>query len=267
MLSQLEVVSSGGSGIQMSHLAGATTAMDITIDGLKVDTVANSAINATGANANNFNLRLTDGNLSNDVAVALTGAGHFGLLVDNTDINVSNNDVAFSLTQTGGAKNADLTFRNGNSFNTNNAQALVINSSGATGKTVNVLVEDSTFANNSATLATADITAQQTSLMNLTVQGNTFTNSAGTGINYNNTANGASANITLNLGGTAADANTVLGGLKEYDLHALAGSTFTLVDKTNTLNNTRNPGGTVVTDPNAAAFGDTSTPPPLPVVP
>ena len=91
--------------------------------------------------------------------------------------------------------------------------------------------------------------------MNLTVQGNTFTNSNAGGINYNNTSNGASANVTLNLGGAGALANTVQGGLKEFDLHALAGSTFTLVDKTNTLNNTRNPTGTVVTDPNAGAFG------------
>ncbi len=268
---QVEIVSAGNAagdnGVEISHTAGGTTAMDITIDGLQVDTAFDKAINVAGANTNNFNLRLTDGNMNNNVAIALTGAGHFGLLVDNTTVNATgSNDVAFALSQSGSAKNADLTFRNNDTFSTDNAQALLIDSSGANTKTVNLLVENGTFSNNSAGSATADLTSQQATTMNATIRGNTFTNSNGGGKNYNMTSNGAAAFINLDLGGTGSDKNTAAGGLAEYNIHELGGSTFKLFDKTNTLNNTRNT-GTVVTDPNDAAFDDLATPPTTPTVP
>ena len=269
MLSQVRVTSAGSAvgdnGVEISHTAAGTTAMDVTIDGLQVDSAFDAAVNVTGANSNNFNLRLNDSTLNNNVAVALTGTGHFGLLVDNTDITTSGTDVGFSLAQSGAARNADLTIRNGSSFTTGDAQALLINSSGATGKTVNLLVQDSSFANNSAGSATADITAQQTTIMNQTVQGNTFTNS-GAGTNYSTTATGAAAVMNLNLGVRSADRNTAAGGLAEYDLHNLSGATFNVFDKTDTFANTQNT-GTVVPDPNAAAFGNLATPPTLPTVP
>ena len=271
---QVQILSAGDAagenGIEISHTAGATTAMDITIDGLQVDAAFDAAINVAGANTNSFNLKLTDGNLSNNVAIALTGSGHFGLLVDNTDINTSGTDVAFSLAQSGSAQNADITFRNGNSFTSVDANALLIDSAGASGKTFNLLVQDSAFANNSLGFATVDITARQTSLMNATVQGNTFTNSNAGGQNYDMTSDGAAAFMRLNLGGAGADRNTAAGGQGEYDLHVLNGSDFDVFDKTNLFNNTLNT-GTVVPDLNAAAFGDLGNlpvnAPTLPMVP
>ncbi len=270
LVQQVRILSAGDAagdnGVEISHTAAATTAMDITIDGLKVDTAFDAAINVAGANSNEFNLRLTNGDLANNVAIALTGSGHFGLLVDNTDITTSGTDVAFALTQSGSAQNADVTFRNGNNFTTGDANALFIDSAGASGKTFNLLVEDSTFTNNSAGSASADITARQTSLMNATIQGNTFTNANAAGLNYNMTSNGAAAFMRLNLGGDGTDRNTAAAGLGEYHLHELAGSDFDVFLKDDTFNDLRNTGH-VVPDPNAAAFDDLPTAPPLPAVP
>jgi hypothetical protein len=240
--------------------------MDVTIDGLNVVAAFDAAINVSGANSNAFNLKITDGNLANNVAMAITGSGAFGLLVDNTDITVSGTDDAFSLTFSGSAQNGDVTFRNGNSFTAGDANALFIDAFGATGKTIDLLVEDSAFLNNSATSPTADITSRDTSLMNATVQGNTFTNSNGAGVNFNITSSGASAFMRLNLGGDGADRNTAAGGTGEFRLHELLGSDFDVFMRDDTFNDLRNT-GTVVTDPNDAAFDDLPVAPPLPTVP
>lgn len=256
----------GDNGMEITHTAAAATAMDITIDGLDVDAAFGAAINVTGASANQFNLRITDGDLESNVAIALTGSGHFGLLVDSNDITAAGTTDTFSLTQSGSAQNADLTIRNGNNFVADNANVLFIDSAGGSGKTVNLLVEDSTFLNNSAASATADITARQTSLMNATIQGNTFTNSNAAGDNYNMTSNGAAAFMRLNLGGDGADRNTAAGGTGTYQLHELVASDFDVFEKDDTFNDLRNT-GTVVTDPNDAAFDDLPVAPPLPVVP
>jgi hypothetical protein len=204
--------------------------------------------------------------MASQVAVALTGSGHFGLLVDNNDITAQGTNDAFSLTQSGSAQNADVTIRNGNNFTAGDANALFIDSAGGSGKTFNLLVEDSTFSNNSATSPTADITARQTSLMNNTIQGNTFTNSNAGGVNVNITSNGAAAIMNLNLGGTGADRNTAAGGTGTYDLHELAGSDFNVFERDDTFNDLRNT-GTVVTDPNDAAFDNLLIAPTLPTVP
>jgi hypothetical protein len=277
-LSQIEVLNTGaaaGSGVTITHTS-ATTAMDITLDGLHVDSSFDHAVHVTGSSASNLNVRLegdtTTGTLlNNDVAVDLSGAGHFGLLVDHTTINTTGTEVAFDLAQTGGAKNADITFQTANAFHAENAQALLLSSAGTTVKTVNILVQDSTFSNTSAGTATpvVDIRGQDTTIMNTTVQGNTFT-TVPTGLNYSTTADGAGVVMNLNLGGTAAsgDKNTASGGLQQYFLDVTNGATFGVFDKTNTFNNTRN-NGTVNPQPNAGAYQDlgTTTPPTLPTVP
>ncbi|MCC7475806.1 MAG: hypothetical protein IT425_10445 [Pirellulales bacterium] len=267
---QVQIVSGGNGagdhGIQISHTAGTTAAMDITIDGLQVDAAFSDAINVAAASTNTFALRLTDSTLANNVAMDLSGSGHFGLLVDNTDINATGTEVAFSLIQSGSATNADVTFRNGNAFTAVNATALLIDSAGASGKTFNLSVQDSTFSNNSAGNAAASITAEQTSLMNATIQGNTFLNSNGAGQNFDIVSDGASAFMRLSLGGTGADANLASGGTGNFDLHELNSSDFDVFEKTDTFGNLKNT-GTIVTDPGDAAFDDLPTAPTLPTVP
>jgi hypothetical protein len=245
-------------GLQFTGLnAGTVSVNNATVNG------GSLALELSGTNSGSLNLKVVDSTLNNNVAISLSGAGHFGLLVDNTDINTGNNDVAFSLTQSGGATNADLTFRNGNNFTTGGAQALLIDSAGASGKTVNLLVENSTFLNNSAASATADITAEQTSLMNATIQGNTFMNS-NAGDNFNITSNGGAAFMQLNLGGTGADRNTAAGGTATYQLHEDAGSDFDVFEMADTFGNLRNTG---TVNGNGGTYDNLLVAPPLPVVP
>jgi len=268
-INQVQIASAGNAagdnGVEITHNNAAITAMDITIDGLQVTSAFDSAINVTSANTNNFNLRLTDGTYNNNVNMSLQGAGHVGLLVDNTTITTGNNDVAFALVQSSNARNVDATFQNGNNFTTGDAQALMIEASGATAKTFNLLVEGSTFHNNSGTDATAEISALQSTTMNATVRANTFQN-LGAANNYVTTSDGAAVVMNLSLGGTSTDKNVATGGLAEYRLNELNGSDFNVFDKTNTFNNTRNT-GTVNPQPNAAAFDDLATPPTLPTIP
>jgi hypothetical protein len=143
---------------------------------------------------------------------------------------------------------------------------LFIDSFGAAGKTVDLLVENSLFSNNSAASPTASIISRQTSLTNATIQGNTFTNSDGAGVNFDMVSSGASAFARLNLGGDGADRNTASAGTGEFRLHELLGSDFDLFEQADTVNDLRNT-GTVVTDPNDAAFDDDPVAPPLPTVP
>jgi hypothetical protein len=243
--------------------------MDVTIDGLDVDSVfaGGAAISVTGDNANAFNLKLTDSDLEDNVEMAITGVGAFRLLVDNTDISTTAaGDDAFSLTFSGSSTGGDVTLRNGNNFTAADANALFIDSFGAAGKTVKLLLEDSALNNNSAASPTAVIIARQTSLMEATIQGNTFTNADGAGVNFDMTSSGAAAFARLNLGGDGTDRNTAAAGTGEFRLHELLGSDFDVFERDDTFNDLRNT-GTVVTDPNDAAFDDLPTAPTLPTVP
>jgi hypothetical protein len=260
-INDLNISGQSAEGLQFTNLNAGTIEVNTT-------TVSNGtvALDFAAANTGSLNLRVLNSTFNNNATVALTGTGHFGMLVDNTDITTGNTDIAFSLTQSGAAQNADVTFRNGNNFMTGDANALFISSSGANGKTFNLLVEDSLFTNNSATASTADITAASTSLMNNTIQGNTFTNANVGGVNVNITSNGATAVMNLNLGGDTTDRNTASGGTGEFRVHELVGSDFNVFERDDTFNDLRNT-GTVVTDPNDAAFDDLATPPTLPTVP
>jgi hypothetical protein len=256
----------GDHGVEIIHSDTATTAMDVTIEGLDVDSAFDAAIDATGDNSNAFNLRINNGDLENNVAVDITGSGAFALLVDSTDINTSAaNDDAFSLTFSDAATNGDVTFRNGNAFTAIDANALFIDSFDATGKTIDLNVQDSTFSNNSAASPTADITARGTTLLNATVQGNTFTNLDAAGLNFDMTSDGASAFVVLNLGGTGVDQNVAAAGLQQYRLEELNGSDFDVFMLAPTLAGTRNV-GTVNDEPNGA-LQDAPTAPPTPTVP
>jgi hypothetical protein len=265
-LRQLRILSAGGDGVRIMHTAAATQIMDVTIDGLDVDAAVGEAIDVTGANTNAFNLKITDGDLEDNVAIAITGSGAFGLLVDSTDITAAGTTDAFSLTFSGASTGGDVTIRNGNNFTADDGNALFIDSFGAAGKTVDILVEDSLFSNSDATSPTAAIISRETSLMNATVQGNTFTNSDAAGVNFDIRSSGAAAFVRLNLGGDGADRNMASAGLQEYRLHELLGSDFDVFLRDDTFNDLRN-SGTVVTDPNDAAFDDLPIAPPLPTVP
>jgi hypothetical protein len=268
-LRQIRIDSAGNNAVLIEHTAAATTLMDITIDGLEVNSVlaGGTAISVTGSDTNALNLRLTDSLLADNVAIDIMGSGAFGLLVDNTDITAADaGDDAFSLEFSGASTGGDVTIRNGNNFTAVSGNALFIDSFGAAGKTVDLLVTGSLFNNDSAGSPTASITSRQTSLMNATIQNNTFTNANPAGVNFDITSSGAAAFMRLNLGGSGTEVNLAASGTGEFRLHELLGSDFDVFERDDTFNDLRNT-GTVVTDPNDAAFDDLPVAPPLPTVP
>jgi hypothetical protein len=263
-LLHVRVASAGGQGVNIDHTAGATNAMDVTINDLNLDASTGDGIDVLGANDSNiFNLRLLSSDLEENVDINITGGGTFGLLVDNNDIDVLGTTTAFNLALSGSADEANITFRNGNDFTAVDAAALSISTTGGTSKTVTMLVEDSSFSNTSATAA-ADFVANGNALWNATIQGNTFDN-AGAGEDFEMESVAAQSRIRLNLGGdAAADFNTAAGS-GDFVLTETAGD-FDVFERDDTFNNLRN-NGNVVPLPNAAAFDDSPVAPPLPPVP
>jgi hypothetical protein len=267
-LNNLHVVnSSAGQGLNIDHTAAATSAMDVTISNLNLDASAGNGIDVLAANTNSFALRLLDSDLERNVVMAADGSGHFGLLVDSTDIDTSaGGDVAFTLTTGGTLNSADVTIRNGNNFIAGNASALAITAGSAAANSTRFLVSNSNFTNNSAASSTATITSQGATAMDITVQGNQFTNNNAGGSPFDMATNSAGSSILLNLGGTGAQKNSANAGAGAFTLHEFAGD-FNIFEKNATVVTDTKNNGAVNTDPNDAAFDDSVTAPTLPAVP
>ncbi len=264
-LRNLRIINSA-TGVGIDQTNAATTTMDVTIDNLNLDGATGDGINVLAAsNAFNFAMRLLNSDLEADVVMSNTGAGPFGLLVEDTDIDVTGIDTAFLLTLSSGATTGDVTLRDGNRFTTDTGQALFIDTFDATNKDVKILVEDSMFVSNGVSAA-ADIRSRGNTLMNLTVQGNTF-DSINAPNDLDIRSSGAQARMRLNLGGDdPSDFNSATGA-GTMIVRELAGSDFRIFEVTETIvNDTRN-FDPVDSDPNDAAFGNLPVPPPLPTVP
>lgn len=263
-LQHIQVASAGGQGVNIDHTASATTAMDVNITDLNLDASTGTGISVLGAsNTHAFNLKMTNNDLEEKVDISITGSGAFGLLVDSNAINTTGTDIAFALSFSGTAQNGDVTFRNSNNFTAVDASALSVSTSGATFKTVDLLVQDSQFSNNSADAA-ADFLSAGSTQLNATIQGNVFNDVNAGGSDFVMEANGAQAHILMNLGGeVAADFNTA-GGQGQYELFQNGGSDFKVFERTNTFANSRN-NGTV--DQNGGTYTNSATAPPLPTVP
>ncbi len=278
-LNNIQVNDAGATNILIEHSAAGVGNMDVTIDGLNLDETAGTGVSVLGANGSNtFNLRLTDSELENNVDIDITGAGPFGLLVDNVDVDSTTTaaDTAFSLDFSGTAQNGDVTFRNTSGANTNDflagtGSALAITTSGGTAKTIDLLVEEGLFSNSSAASPAANFLSSGNTLMNATIRQNTFDNADAAGSDFTMTATGAQARIRLNLGDDDPARFNNAAGNGEYNLIEDAGADFDVFELTDTFGGMRNI-GTVVPQspagvPNAAAFDDSPVAPPLPTVP
>ena len=267
-LSNMRVVdSSTGQGINIDHTAGATTAMDVTISNLNLDDSTGAGIDVLTASNQSFALRLLDSELERGVNIAANGSGHFGLLVDSTDIDTSTgSDVAFTFTTGGTLNSADVTFRNGNNFIAGDASALAITGASAAANSTRYLITGSNFTNNSAGSPTANIQSQGSTSMDITVQSNLFTNSNGAGSPFSMTSNGGAASILLNLGGTGSQRNSANGGAGAFTLTETLGD-FNIFERDATIVTDTKNIGAVNTVPNDAAFDDSATAPTLPTVP
>ena len=166
------------------------------------------------------------------------------------------------------SRSAIRSAREKNNFVAGDASALSITTSGASAKTITLLIEEGVFGNNSATNAAASFLSGGNTLMNATIRGNTFDNgnAAATTSDFTMAATGAQARIRLNLGDDDPSLFNTAAGAQEFNLVEAAGADFDVFEKTDTFAGLRN-NGTVVPDPNAAAFDDSAVAPPLPVVP
>jgi hypothetical protein len=276
-LNNIRVADAGATNVLIEHSAAGANAMDVTIDGLNLDDTIGTGISVLGDNTNAFNLRLTDGDLENNVDIDITGSGAFGLLVDNVDINTAATaDIAFALDFSGSAQNGDVTFRNTSGTNTNDflagsGSALSITSSGGSAKTIDLLVEEGLFSNSSPTNPAANFVSSGNTLLNATIRDNTFDNADAAGSDFTMTASGAQARIRLNLGDDDPARFNNAAGNGEFNLIEDAGADFDVFDRADTFAGLRNT-GTVVPQspagiPNAAAFDDSPVAPPLPIAP
>jgi hypothetical protein len=263
-LNQIRILSAGNAagdhGIQIMHTAAAASTMDVTIDGLDVDAAFDTAVSVTGANnANLFNLRLTDSDLEDRVAMNITGGGGFRLLVDNNDITAAGTDVAFSLDFAGSVQDGDVTIRNGNNFTAANAHAFALTVNG-TNASVELRLDNNTFINSSAAAETADTFVDGGATLNANVVNNTFTNMLAAD-EFEMTSDGPDTRIDLNLSNNSAGA----AGFYHLETANNGGNfNFGVVDRDNTNANNV---GTVNFDPNINDFESIPGPVEEPSVP
>ncbi len=154
-LNNIRIINAGGEGVEIDHTAGATSGMDVTFNNLDINASTGPGMDVASVNNGNaFNLRILDSTIDRRVTMSHTSAGNFGLLVDNSQITTTGNDVAFTLAFSGAAQDGDVTIRNGSQFTAGNASAFAYTSGGAN-TDVEFSVTDSAFNNASAAEFTA----------------------------------------------------------------------------------------------------------------
>jgi hypothetical protein len=201
-----------------------------------------------------------------------TGSGTFGLLVDNTDVTSTGTTNAFDVELNTAAHLGNLVIRNGSTFGAGDANALVINSAGATAKTVNLLIDGTgtpnTFSNASATKFAADLLSQGGTTFNATIQGNSFDNATTPADDFDMKIGTSTARVLLSLGGASAnEKNTATGVGGTFVLDNNAAGTFNVFDKADVITVPTFNNGTILPLPNAAAIGNSATPPVPPTAP
>jgi hypothetical protein len=266
-------VTGGANAVNIQQTNTATTADVITIDGLNVDTAITAiGVNVLANSSNNFTVRLENSTINKNVLISDTGSGTFGLLVDNTDVTSTGTTVAFDMELSSAAHLGNLVFRNGDTFLAGDASSLLINSAGATAKTVNLSVDGTgvpnTFTNASATNFAANFLSQGGTTFNATIQGNSFDNGTAPTKDFNMGIGTSTARVLLNLGGVSSNVqNTATGVGGSFILDNTAAGIFNVFDKANTITVPTFNSGTVTPLPNAAAIGNSVTPPTPPTAP
>lgn len=247
------ILNSTGTGVAITNAANVTLnrmlidGPDASDDGVQIDhtnTVA-STIAIT-------NTEIRDG--LHGIEYNRTASGTSRLTLTGNTIDTTGDDsVNIDI---GGTGTANITISGSNQFsNTSGDQALEFNTSGGSGKTVNLLVDDSTFTNNS-TDAAASFTANGAGTVNATITDNTFTNNdAATGRALAMTSVNPASTIRLNLNNNNA---VNVNASAEYLLTETAGD-FRIQDLA-TVDARNN--GDIEFVPNQAAF--TNDPGPIP---
>lgn len=150
-------------------------------------------------------------------------------------------DATVALRTSAAAAEANINVTGNTIDNSNNLEAIVATFSGASGNTVNLLMQDNTLTNNSGSAATVDIAVGDDTTLNATVggsaaaDGNTITNNSGaTGQPFVMDTGSATATARLNLNN-----NTGVGSTADAFVLTETAGTFTVEDLANVdANNT-----------------------------
>jgi hypothetical protein len=220
-----------------------------------------SITNAANVSINNMAL---SSNTGRGVDYNVTTSPASELVLNNNNINNTAAGAAESvrLNVSGTATVADITLRANNISNLSDDEAVLLETSGGTLKTVNLLVENNENISNDsavATTAAANFQVNDASTLNATVRGNQFANSSGTGMPFLMSSNTNTSRVRLDLSQNTATGPAAF----DYRLEENAGE-FSIKDlDLPTTVESRNT-GIIDFQPNRAAFTNDAGPIPLP---
>ncbi|WP_197528408.1 beta strand repeat-containing protein [Aeoliella mucimassa] len=229
--------SSQGGGGEIHNTTGdgivLTNVEDVTLNFVEVMNATGDGIMMTNSNSAQMNVRIADsvvrGSSDQGISLDANGTGVVRLAMTDNTLD-SNTNQSINLDINGNASTVHIIASDNNvDTSTTSSEAFNLVAQGASGKTVNLLLDTNSFTNDDGTAAAANILADGNATLNVTAVDNTFVNSDNTpGPAFQATTNAGSARIRLNLDGNTASSGTVAGN-DDFYLINNAG-TFTVED-------------------------------------
>jgi len=230
-------------------------AFDLSVNDLTVDNTGTQAVAASHTGGGNFTFDVTNSDFDNIVDINANGTGDVNHTFNDTVVDTTGADVAYTLSLDTNVTNAVVQVRRSN-FTADTATAFNFDSTSAGVKNVTFELSNSMTTNLSAG-ASAEIDAFGATVLGATINENTFTN-AGAGNNFYLAANDGTTVVNLSM-----DLNTTVGGTASVVLRELNAADFNIVNRDTLI--TRNPGvGNFIFDSAGNVIGDFDDIPALP---
>jgi len=217
----VDVTGAGGDGLSITN--NNANSMNVSVDDLTVDSASGAGIDADQTGDGAFTLLVDNSDINSTVDINANGAGDLDLTFDDSFVDTTGNDVAFTLAIGTSTNTAAVRIRR-SEFTAVNAEAFNMQITSAASKTVNFLFDDNTASNNSLS-ATVEIDASQATILNATIT-DSFFNNAGAGDDFDIASNSATTVINMQLNN-----NTANGGAGNFTLRELNASDFNIQDR------------------------------------
>jgi len=230
-------------------------AFDLSVNDLTVDNTGTQAVAASHTGGGDLTFDVTNSDFDNIVDINANGTGDVNHTFNDTVVDTTGADVAYTLSLDTNVTNAVVQVRRSN-FTADTATAFNFDSTSAGVKNVTFELSNSMTTNLSAG-ASAEIDAFGATVLGATINENTFTN-AGAGNNFDLAANDGTTVVNLSM-----DLNTTVGGTASVVLRELNAADFNIVNRDTLI--TRNPGvGNFIFDSAGNVIGDFDDIPALP---
>ena len=213
---------------------------DLAADDLTINST-NEAVAANHTGDGNFTFAVTNSDLNNVYDLNADGAGIVDVTFNDTTVDSTGTDVAFTLALGNSVSTADIQVLR-SQFTADDAVAFDFDSNSAAVKNVTFQLSNSTTNNNSAS-PSAEVDAFGPTVMNATITTNTFTNT-GAGDNFDIATNNATSVINMIF-----TSNSTVGGTDSVVLRELNGSDFNIVDAVNVETNNGGVGNFIYDSP------------------